>query len=44
MPKERGFLFASATLATELVLVLMMTLMAATAILLEMGTALIFTD
>jgi hypothetical protein len=42
MPKERGFLFASATVAVGLVL--MVTLMTATVILWEMGAAPIFTD
>lgn len=42
MPKERGFLFASATVGVGLVL--MVTLMAATVILWEMGAAPVFTD
>lgn len=42
MPKERGFLFASATVAVGLVL--MVALMTATVILWEMGAAPVFTD
>lgn len=42
MPKERGFLFASATVAVGLVL--MVTLMGATVMLWEMGAAPVFTD
>lgn len=42
MPKERGFLFASATVAVGLVL--MVALMAATVILWEMGANPVFTD
>lgn len=42
MPKERGFLFASATVAVGLVL--MVALMSATVILWEMGASPVFTD
>ena len=42
MPKERGFLFASATVAVGLVL--MVALMTATVILWEMGASPVFTD
>lgn len=42
MPKERGFLFASATVAVALVL--MVSLMALTVFLWEMGFSPIFTD
>ncbi|MDT8429683.1 MAG: Yip1 family protein [Pseudomonadales bacterium] len=42
MPKERGFLFASATVAVGLVL--MVALLAATVILWEMGAMPVFTD
>tara|TARA_R110002072_G_scaffold284396_2_gene448495 strand:+ start:101105 stop:101701 length:597 start_codon:yes stop_codon:yes gene_type:complete len=42
MPKERGFLFASATVAVGLVL--MVTLMGATVMLWEMGASPVFTD
>jgi hypothetical protein len=42
MPKERGFLFASATVAVALVL--MVSLMGLTVFLWEMGFSPIFTD